>query len=126
MNYFLKNEKIHDTTTLNFIKEFPNAYNIKNKRVDALAHNMANTNGRRINFYKRKANIIKEYASNSYPSVDESSMDVQNLKQLCEILIELTKQKDLIKHNMIELARDLKCLNQLTLYWVLVTLQPLY
>lgn len=103
-----KNEKIYDTTALNFIKEFSHAYIIKNKRVDALAHNMANTNGRHINFYKRKANIIKEYASNSYPGVDESSMDVQNLKQLCEILIELTKQKDLIKHNMIELARESK------------------
>ena len=77
-------------TALNFIKEFPHDYIIKNKRVDALAYNMANTNERHINYYKRKANVIKEYANNSYPGVNENSMDVENLKQLGEIIIELT------------------------------------
>ena len=101
-----KKEKIFDITALNFIKEFPHAHIIKNKRVDALAYNMANTNGRHLNYYKRKANVIKDYATKSYPGVDENSMDVQNLKQLSEILIELLKQKDLIKQNLIELAKQ--------------------
>lgn len=103
-----KNNKIYGLTALNFIKAFPHAYIIKSKRVDALAYNMANTNGRHINYYKKKANTIKEYASNSYPGVDENSMDTENLKQLCEIIIELTKQKDLIKEKMVTLAKQTK------------------
>ena len=58
-------------------KEVENVIKALDKVVIYSRDNMANTNGRHINFYKRKANIIKEYASNSYPGVDESSMDVQ-------------------------------------------------
>ncbi len=103
-----KTGKIYELTALNFIKEFPHAYIIKNKRVDALAYNMANTNERHINYYKRKANLIKEYANNSYPGVSENSMDVENLKQLVEIIIDLTKQRDSIRNKMIELAKATK------------------
>ena len=103
-----KDSKLYELTALNFIKEFPHAYIIKNKRVDALAYNMANTNERHINYYKRKANVIKEYANNSYPGVSENSMDVENLKQLVEIIIELTKQRNYIRNNMIELAKQTK------------------
>ena len=75
-----KNGKIYELTALNFIKEFLHAYIIKNKRVDALAYNMANTNQRHINYYKRKASVIKEYAKNSYPGVNENYMDVISLR----------------------------------------------
>lgn len=103
-----KDGKIYDLTALNFIKEFPHAYIIKDKRIDALAYNMANTNKRHINYYKRKANIIKNYAQNSYPGVNENSKDVNNLKQLVEIIIEITKQKENVKNQMIELAKQTK------------------
>ena len=103
-----KDSKIYELTALNFIKEFPHAYIIKNKRVDALAYNMANTNERHINYYKRKASIIKEYANNSYPGVNEDSMDVHNLKQLAEIIISLTTERDSIRTKMIELAKQTK------------------
>ena len=106
-----KDGKIYDLTALNFIKEFPHAYIIKDKRVDALAYNMANTNKRHINYYKRKANIIKEYAQNSYPGVNQNSNDVDNLKQLVEIIINLTSQKDTVKNQMIELAKQTKNYN---------------
>lgn len=99
-----------------FFKEFPHAYIIKDKRVDALAYNMANTNDRHLNYYKRKANIIKEYAINSYPGVSENSKDVDNLKQLANIIIEIAKQKEIIKEQMIELAKQTKnfeCINSL-------------
>lgn len=103
-----KDGKIYELTALNFIKEFPHAYIIKNKRVDALAYNMSNTNNRHLNYYKRKANIIKEYAQNSYPGVNENSKDTNNLKQLVEIIIELTKQINSIRDEMIELAKQTK------------------
>ena len=103
-----KKNKIYELTALNFIKEFPHADIIKEKRVDALAYNMAHTNERHIKYYKRKANTIKEYALNSYPGVSKNSKDVYNLKQLVEIILELTKQIDKIKVTMIELAKQTK------------------
>ena len=103
-----KQNKIYDLTALNFIKEFPHADIVKEKRSDALAYNMAHTNERHINYYKRKANTIKEYALNSYPGVSKDSKDVDNLKQLVEIIIDLTKQINKIKVTMIELARQTK------------------
>ena len=84
------------------------SYLIKEKRVDVLAYNMANTNGRHINYYKRKANIIKDFAQNSYPGVNRNSKDVVNLKQLVKIIIELTEQKDNVKKQIIELAKQTK------------------
>ena len=69
---------------------------------------MANTNNRHINYYKRKANTIKELALNSYPGVSENSKDVDNLKQLVKIIIDITKQKNDVKNQMIELARQTK------------------
>ena len=69
---------------------------------------MANTNDRHLNYYKRKANIIKEYAQNSYPGVNENSNDVDNLKQLTNIIIEIAKQKEIVKEQMIELAKQTK------------------
>ena len=103
-----KQKKIYELTALNFIKEFPHADIIKEKRVDALAYNMAHTNERHINYYKRKANTIKEYALNSYPGVNKDSKDVDNLKQLVGIILEITKQIDKIKVTMIELAKQTK------------------
>ena len=69
---------------------------------------MANTNGRHINYYKRKANTIKEYAHNSYPGVNENSKNVDNLKQLANIIIDITEQKNDVKNQMIELAKQIK------------------
>ena len=103
-----KNNKIYDLTALNFIKEFPHADIIKDKRVDALAFNMAHTNGRHINYYKRKASSIKAYALNSYPGVCKDSKDLDNLIQLVNIIIELTKQINNIKATMIALAKQTK------------------
>lgn len=84
-----KDEKTYDLTALNFIKEFPHAYIIKDKRVDALT---------------------------SYPGVNKNSKDVDNLKQLANIIINLTEQKDEVKNQMIELAKETKnfeCINSL-------------
>ncbi len=109
-----KDGKIYELTALNFIKEFPHAYIIKNKRIDALAYNMANTNNRHLNHYKKKAISIKKHAQNSYPGVAESSKDTDNLKQLTQIIIDLTKQTNLIKENMITFAKRTKNFDKIT------------
>lgn len=54
------------------------------------------------------ANTIKGYAQKSYPGVNENSKDVDNLKQLVEIIIELIEQKENIKNVMIDLSKQTK------------------
>ena len=69
---------------------------------------MANTNNRHLNNYKRKANVIKEHAINSYPRVSQNSKDIDNLKQLADVIVYLTKRKDEVKNQMIQLAKETK------------------
>ena len=44
-----KSTRIYDDTALNFIKEFPHAEIVKEKRIDALYNNLYKTNGRHLN-----------------------------------------------------------------------------
>lgn len=68
-----KSTRIYDDTALNFIKEFPHAEIVKEKRIDALYNNLYKTNGRNLNFYKRLAETIKTASANSYPGVDKET-----------------------------------------------------
>ena len=60
-----------------------------------------------------RANTIKEYAQNSYPGVNKNSKDVDNLKQLVKIIIDITRQKDEVKNQMIKLAKQTKHFNNI-------------
>lgn len=66
-----KSTRIYDDTALNFIKEFPPAEVVKDKRIDVLYNNLYKTNGRNLNFYKRLAETIKTASANSYHGVDK-------------------------------------------------------
>ncbi len=101
-----KDSKIFELTALNFIREFPHADFIKDKRIDALAYNMANTNGRHINYYKRKAIKIKDLAKLSFPGVPKDSNNVQNLQQIVDIIISITNEKLSVESNLIALAKQ--------------------
>ena len=57
---------------MNFIKVFPHAEIVKEKRIDALYNNLYKTNSRHDYYYKRLAHEIKEIASNSYPGIDKA------------------------------------------------------
>lgn len=59
------------------------------------------------------ANTIKGYAQKSYLGVNENSKDVDNLKQLVEIIIELIEQKENIKNVMIDLSKQTKNLDNI-------------
>ena len=60
-----KSTRIYDDTALNFIKEFPHAEIVKEKRIDALYNNLYKTNGRNLNFYKKLSTTIKTASINS-------------------------------------------------------------
>ena len=96
---------IFSNTSLEFIKKYPHADIIKNTRVDALANTMANLNGRHKNYYLKKAKLIKEYASNSYPSISKNDQKVDNLLITIDLLKNYSTNIELLKNKMIEKAK---------------------
>ena len=74
-----KGPLIYSDTALSFIEKYPHPELITDTRVDALANYMAKLNNRHENYYLRKANLIKETAKASYPSVSMSDDIITNL-----------------------------------------------
>lgn len=101
-----KSSRIYEETALNFIKAFPHAYIVKEKRIDALYNNLYKTNSRHDYYYKRLAHQIKDIASNSYPGVDKEHSDVKNLSDMAVILQENIKTINELKDKMIETAKQ--------------------
>ena len=101
-----KSSRIYEETALNFIKAFPHAYIVKEKRIDALYNNLYKTNSRHDYYYKRLAHQIKDIASNSYPGIDKEHSDVKNLSDMAGILQENIKTINELKEKMIETAKQ--------------------
>ena len=101
-----KSSRIYEETALNFIKAYPHAYIVKEKRIDALYNNLYKTNSRHDYYYKRLAHQIKDIASNSYPGVDKKHSDVKNLSDMASILQENIKTINELKDKMIETAKQ--------------------
>src|SRR5574344_312140 len=101
-----KGSRIYEETALNFIKTFPHAYIVKEKRIDALYNNLYKTNSRHDYYYKRLANKIKDIAVNSYPGVDKDHSDVKNLSDMAAILQENIKTINELKEKMIKTAKE--------------------
>ena len=101
-----KSSRIYEGTALNFIKVYPHAYIVKEKRIDALYNNLYKTNSRHDYYYKRLAHQIKDIASNSYPGVDKEHSDVKNLSDMAGILQENIKTINELKDKMIETAKQ--------------------
>ena len=101
-----KSSRIYEETALNFIKAYPHAYIVKEKRIDALYNNLYKTNSRHDYYYKRLAHQIKDIASISYPGVDKKHSDVKNLSDMAGILQENIKTINELKDKMIETAKQ--------------------
>ena len=101
-----KSSRIYEETALNFIKAYPHAYIVKEKRIDALYNNLYKTNSRHDYYYKRLAHQIKDIASNSYPGVAKEHSDVKNLSDMAGILQENIKTINELKDKMIETAKQ--------------------
>ena len=99
---------IFGRTSLNFIKEFPHADIIKEKRIDALANNLYKNckNGCSYNRCLTKAKKIKELASNSYPGIEKDSCEVDNLINIVDIISYNNLKLNELKQNIIKLAKQ--------------------
>lgn len=100
-----KNNTIYSSIVLEFIEKYPHADIISNTRIDCL-QNFFKKRGFR--YWKAKSIKIKEYASNSYPSVDMNDELVSNLSQLARLVNEYQKSIDIIKHKITYLAKKSK------------------
>ena len=100
-----KGEMIYGTIALSFIEKYPHADIISNTRIDALQNFLKKNNFR---YWKRKANIIKEYALKSYPSVNMNDELVSNLSQLARLIDDYQKEIETIKYKLVFLAKKSK------------------
>ena len=99
---------IFGKTSLNFIKEFPHADIIKEKRIDALANNLykSSKKGCSYNQCLNKAKKIKDLASNSYPGIDIDSCEVSNLINIVEIIIYSDNKLNEVKQEIVRIAKQ--------------------
>ena len=99
---------IFEKTSLNFIKEFPHADIIKEKRIDALANNLykSSKKGCSYNQCLNKAKKIKDLASNSYPGIDIDSCEVNNLINIVEIIIYSDNKLNEVKQEIVRIAKQ--------------------
>ncbi len=101
-----KSTRIYDDTALNFIKEFPHAEIVKEKRIDVLYNNLYKTNGRNLNFYKKLATSIKIASNNSYPGVAKEHEDTKNLSDMAKIVQSNNNVINELRNKMIEAAKQ--------------------
>ena len=99
---------IFGKTSLNFIKEFPHADIIKEKRIDALANNLYKSSKNCCSYNKclSKAKKIKELANNSYPGIDVDSYEVNNLINIVDVISYNGSNLNDVKQDIVKLARQ--------------------
>ena len=99
---------IYGKTSLNFIKEFPHADIVKEKRIDAIANNLYKSSKTGCSYSKclTKAKKIKELANNSYPGIDIDSCEVSNLINIVDIISYNDSKLNDVKQDIVKLAKQ--------------------
>ena len=100
-----KDNLIYSNIALEFIESYPHADIISNTRIDKLQNFFKKHEFR---YWKNKANLIKEIASKSYPSVNMNDEIVSNLSQIARLINEYQKAIDIIKYKITFLAKKSK------------------
>ena len=100
-----KGTLIYSNIALEFIESYPHTDIISNTRIDKLQNFFKK---REFRYWKSKANLIKEIASKSYPSVNMNDELVSNLSQIARLVNEYQKAIDIIKYKIISLAKKSK------------------
>ena len=100
-----KNNLIYSSIALDFIEKYPHANIIANTRIDALQSFFKKHD---FKYWKSKPIKIKEYARNSYPSINMNDELVSNLSQIARLVNEYQKAIDIIKYKIVFLAKKSK------------------
>ena len=97
-----KGNSIYSNIALDLLNKYPHASILANARIDTLQKFFKNNNFRQ---YKRKANIVKQFASNSYPSVSKNDEIVFSLSQVSRLIKTYQEEIDTIKSKLITLGK---------------------
>lgn len=100
-----KNKTFYSELALSFIEKYPHADIISNTRIDAL-QNFFKKNGYR--HWKKKPAVIKDYAINSYPSVNKDDEITSSLSQIARLINTYQKEIEMIKYKIIFLGKKTK------------------
>lgn len=100
-----KDDAIYSNIALEFIEKFPHANIISSTRIDCLQNFFKKHEFR---YWKSKPIKIKEYACNSYPSVNIDDELVSNLSQIAKLVNEYQRAIDIIKYKITFLAKNSK------------------
>lgn len=100
-----KGNTIYSSIALDFIEKYPHADIIANTRIDALQNFFKKHD---FKYWKSKPIKIKEYACNSYPSINMNDELVANLSQIARLVNEYQKAIDIIKYKLAFLAKKSK------------------
>ena len=100
-----KGNMVYSSIALEFIEAYPHADIISNTRIDKLQNFFKKHEFR---YWKAKANLIREIASKSYPSVNMNDELVSNLSQMAGLVNEYQKAIDIIKYKITFLAKKSK------------------
>lgn len=100
-----KDNAIYSDIALSFIEKYPHADIISNTRIDTLQSFFKNHHFR---CWKAKPIKIKEYAKNSFPSVDANDQIVSSLSQTAKLIHIYQNEIELVKHKLITLGKTSK------------------
>ena len=100
-----KNKTFYSELALSFIEKYPHADIISNTRINAL-QNFFKKNGFR--HWKKKPAVIKDYAINSYPSVNKDDEITSSLSQIARLINTYQKEIEMIKYKIIFLGKKTK------------------
>ncbi len=100
-----KGNMVYSSIALEFIENHPHADIISNTRIDKLQNFFKK---REFRYWKSKANLIKETALKSYPSVNMNDELVSNLSQMARLVNDYQKAIDIIKYKIVFLAKKSK------------------
>ena len=100
-----KNSLIYSSIALEFIESYPHVDIISNTRIDKLQNFFKK---HKFRYWKSKANLIKEIALKSFPSVNMNDEIVSNLSQVARLINEYQKAIDIIKYKIVFLAKKTK------------------
>jgi len=103
-----KGTYIYSDIALKFIQKYPHAQIIANTRINSLQNFLKKNN---FAHYKKKATLIKNTASISYPSVSKDSQYTTNLTQIAKLIYDYNQEILSIKNKIISFAQQTKYFN---------------
>lgn len=99
-----RNDFLYSETGLSFVAAWPHCDMLANATVDEIAASMASTHQRSPNYYRRKAESVKNFAENCYPAAHKDSVMTVCLSETARYLLAQQKEINVLKDRLVSLA----------------------